>query len=124
MGSIAKHHGVWLAALLGTLSLAMAACPDDGDGDGWPEVYLQFMGEDRLKAGGKLVRLEDDGSIRWERPYGRPLEIDALVVTDTIPLSAEAVGCQRIRQLTVASMLAETIRRIHREESVSNMYMD
>jgi hypothetical protein len=48
----------------------------DADGDGWPEVYLQFMGEDRLKAGGKLVRLEDNGSIRWERPYGRPLEIE------------------------------------------------
>jgi len=51
-------------------------------------------------------------------------DMDALVVTDTIPLSAEAAGCDRIRQLTVASMLAETIRRVHREESVSNMYMD
>jgi ribose-phosphate pyrophosphokinase len=51
-------------------------------------------------------------------------EIDSLVVTDTIPLSSDAADCKRIRQLTVASMLAETIRRIHREESVSNMYMD
>jgi len=51
-------------------------------------------------------------------------DMDAVVVTDTIPLSAEAAGCDRIRQLSVASMLAETIRRVHREESVSNMYMD
>ena len=51
-------------------------------------------------------------------------EMDALVVTDTIPLSVDATECKCIRQLTVASMLAETIRRIHREESVSNMYMD
>ena len=51
-------------------------------------------------------------------------ELNTLVVTDTIPLSEEAANCGRIRQLTVASMLAETIRRIHREESVSNMYMD
>ncbi len=51
-------------------------------------------------------------------------DIDELVVTDTIPLSSEAVACDRIRQLSVAGMLAETIRRIHREESVSEMYMD
>jgi ribose-phosphate pyrophosphokinase len=50
--------------------------------------------------------------------------MDALVVTDTIPLSAEALACARIRQLSVAGMLAETIRRIHYEESVSSLYMD
>jgi ribose-phosphate pyrophosphokinase len=50
--------------------------------------------------------------------------MDALVVTDTIPLSAEALACTRIRQLSVAGMLAETIRRIHYEESVSSLYMD
>lgn len=51
-------------------------------------------------------------------------EIDELVVTDTIPLSASAQACKRIRQLTVASMLAETIRRVHIKESVSTLYMD
>ncbi len=51
-------------------------------------------------------------------------EIDALVVTDTIPLSDAARDCDRIRQLTVAGLLAETIRRVHREESVSTLYMD
>lgn len=50
--------------------------------------------------------------------------LDELVVTNTIPLSAEAQACDRIRQLSVAEMLAETIRRIHMEESVSEMYID
>ncbi|MFT5220286.1 MAG: ribose-phosphate pyrophosphokinase [Planctomycetota bacterium] len=50
--------------------------------------------------------------------------MDALVVTDTIPLSAEASHCAKIRQVSVAGMLAETIRRIHFEESVSSLYMD
>jgi ribose-phosphate pyrophosphokinase len=50
--------------------------------------------------------------------------LDELVVTNTIPLSAEAQKCDRIRQLSVAEMLAETIRRIHMEESVSEMYID
>ena len=50
--------------------------------------------------------------------------LDELVVTNTIPLSDEARQCKRIRQLSVAEMLAETIRRIHMEESVSEMYID
>lgn len=50
--------------------------------------------------------------------------LDELVVTDTIPLTPEAEACPRIRQLSIATMLAETIRRIHFDESVSSMYMD
>jgi ribose-phosphate pyrophosphokinase len=50
--------------------------------------------------------------------------LDELVVTDTIPLSAQAEACDRIRQLSVAAMLAETIRRVSREESVSTLFMD
>jgi ribose-phosphate pyrophosphokinase len=50
--------------------------------------------------------------------------LDELVVTDTIPLSADARACPRIRQLSIAKMLAETMSRISREESVSSMYMD
>ncbi len=50
--------------------------------------------------------------------------LDELVVTNTIPLSEDAQKCSRIRQLSVAEMLAETIRRIHMEESVSEMYID
>jgi ribose-phosphate pyrophosphokinase len=50
--------------------------------------------------------------------------LDELVVTDTIPLSAAARACGRIRVLSVAELLAETIRRIRDEESVSSMYID
>jgi ribose-phosphate pyrophosphokinase len=46
------------------------------------------------------------------------------VVTDTIPLQPEAKACTRIRQLSIAEMLAEAIRRISDEESVSSMFMD
>lgn len=50
--------------------------------------------------------------------------LDELVVTDTIPLQGAAHECPRIRQLSIAGMLAETIRRISQDESVSSMYMD
>ncbi len=50
--------------------------------------------------------------------------LDELVVTDTIPLSEEAMVLSRIRQLSVAEMLAETIRRIAASESVSSLYVD
>ena len=50
--------------------------------------------------------------------------MDELVVTDTIPLSEAAKGCKKIRQLSVAALLAETIRRISDEESVSSLYVD
>jgi len=47
-----------------------------------------------------------------------------LVVTDTIPLNKEAEALGKIRQLSVADMLAETIRRIAVGESVSSLYVD
>ena len=50
--------------------------------------------------------------------------LDELVVTDTIPLLPDAQACTRIRQLSIAEMLAEAIRRINNEESVSSMFMD
>jgi len=51
-------------------------------------------------------------------------QLDELVVTDSIPLSPEARACSRIRQVSIAEMLAETIRRINNDESVSTLYMD
>ncbi|MGZ8191381.1 MAG: ribose-phosphate diphosphokinase [Methylococcaceae bacterium] len=54
----------------------------------------------------------------------RGSELDELVVTDTIPLTQEAVELGKIRQLSVAEMLAETIRRISAGESVSSLYVD
>jgi ribose-phosphate pyrophosphokinase len=51
-------------------------------------------------------------------------QLDELVVTDTIPLSPEAEACPKIRQLGVAELLAETMRRISLDESVSSLYLD
>lgn len=51
-------------------------------------------------------------------------DIDELVVTDTIPLSQASIDTGKIRQLSVAEMLAETIRRISVGESVSSLYVD
>jgi len=50
--------------------------------------------------------------------------LDELVVTDTIPLGDAARSCKRIRVLSVAELLAETMRRIRDEESVSSLYVD
>ncbi len=51
-------------------------------------------------------------------------QIDELVITDTIPLSEDAKACKKIRQLSVAELLAETMRRINAEESVSSLFID
>ncbi len=48
--------------------------------------------------------------------------LDEVIVTDTIPLHAEAEACKKIRQLSLSHMLAQTIRRINEEESVSSMF--
>jgi ribose-phosphate pyrophosphokinase len=48
--------------------------------------------------------------------------LDALVVTNTIPLSAAAQACPRIRQLDMAPVIAEAVRRISNEESISAMF--
>lgn len=62
-------------------------------------------------SGSAIVRLENS-------------EIDELVVTDTIPLREEARNSKRIRQLSVAELMAETMRRINAEESVSSLFME
>jgi ribose-phosphate pyrophosphokinase len=54
----------------------------------------------------------------------RASKLDELVVTDTIPLSEAAKACKQIRQLSVAELLAETVRRIATGESVSTLYVD
>ena len=50
--------------------------------------------------------------------------MDELVITDTIPLNEAARKCERIRQLSTAELLAETIRRINSEESVSSLFTE
>ena len=49
-------------------------------------------------------------------------QLDELVVTDTIPLSPAAQACTKIRQLTLGPMLAEAVRRVCNEESISAMF--
>ncbi len=51
-------------------------------------------------------------------------DLDELVVTNTIPLQPKAEASQKIRQLSIGGILAETMRRINNEESVSSLFMD
>lgn len=51
-------------------------------------------------------------------------EISEVVVTDTIPLTPEAAKCKKIRQLSISSLLAETIRRVNNKGSVSSLFPD
>ena len=96
--------------------------------------------DDMVDTAGTLCRaaqaLKDEGALKVVAYITHPVlsggavqriaesALDELVVTDTIPLSAEAAGADRIRQLSVAELLAETIRRIRDEESVSSLYVD
>ncbi|MBP1149510.1 MULTISPECIES: ribose-phosphate diphosphokinase [Methylocaldum] len=99
-----------------------------------------IMVDDLVDTAGTLCRaagaLKDHGARRvvayCTHPVlsGRAIEniedsvLDELVVTDTIPLRRDAQQCKKIRQLSVAEMLAETIRRIAVGESVSSLYVD
>ena len=98
------------------------------------------MVDDMVDTAGTLCQaaqaLKDEGAIKVVAYITHPVlsgkaverisnsHLDELVVTDTIPLSAAAKACGRIRVLSVAALLAETIRRIRDEESVSSMYID
>ncbi|MGE0873288.1 MAG: ribose-phosphate pyrophosphokinase [Burkholderiales bacterium] len=62
-------------------------------------------------SGGAVARIADS-------------DMDELVVTDTIPLGEDARACGKIRQLTVAGLLAETILRIFNEDSVSSLFIE
>lgn len=80
--------------------------------------------------------LKDEGAIRVVAYVTHPIlsgpavqrirdsVLDELVVTDTIPLNEEANSCDKIRQLSIAGLLAETIRRISGEESVSSLFLE
>jgi ribose-phosphate pyrophosphokinase len=62
-------------------------------------------------SGGAIERIENS-------------ELDELVVTDTIPLSDVGRACTKIRQLSCAPLLGETILRISNAESVSSLFVD
>ena len=63
--------------------------------------------------------LSDDAVARIEASA-----LDALVVTDTIPLRPDAAQCPKIRQLSLATLLAESVRRVNNEESISVLFND
>ena len=89
----------------GTLCLAAQALKDEG------AVKVVAYATHAVLSGGAVERIATSA-------------IDEVIVTDTIPLSDTARACGRIRQLSVASLLAETIRRICDESSVSSLYID
>ncbi len=51
-------------------------------------------------------------------------QLDEVVVTDSIPLGDNAKKCSKIRQLSIAELLAESMRRISNEDSVSSLFFD
>ena len=89
----------------GTLCLAAQALKDEG------ATKVVAYATHAVLSGGAVERITTSA-------------LDEVVVTDTIPLSDAARACGRIRQLSVASLLAETIRRICDEASVSSLYID
>jgi ribose-phosphate pyrophosphokinase len=89
----------------GTLCLAAQALKDDG------AIKVVAYITHAILSGAAIERITKSA-------------LDELIVTDTIPLSKAAQECGRIRQLSVAALLAETIRRIRDEESVSSLYVD
>ena len=67
----------------------------------------------------RIARTRCCRATRWSASQNSAL--DELVVTDTIPLREDAKACDRIHQLSVASLLAETMLRISNEDSVSSL---
>lgn len=51
-------------------------------------------------------------------------QLDELVVTDTIPLKPEARACKQIRQVSIAEVLAESMRRLAEDDSISSLFME
>lgn len=107
-----------------------------GDVSGYPCVII----DDIVDTAGTLCKaaaaLKQNGA-KWVSAYCthpvlsgeaitniRGSKLDELVVTDTIPLSAEAEACGTIRQLSIANMLAESMRRICEGESLSSMFVN
>jgi ribose-phosphate pyrophosphokinase len=89
----------------GTMCLAAQALKDEG------ALKVVAYATHAVLSGGAVSRISKSA-------------LDELVVTDSLSLSQEARDCGRIRQLSVSSLLAETIRRIRDDDSVSSLYID
>jgi len=89
----------------GTLTKAAQALKDEG-----AKRVVAYCTHPVL-SGGAIARIQESA-------------LDELVVTDTIPLSKEGQGCKKVRVLSVAGLMAETILRISNEDSVSSLFME
>ena len=89
------------------------------------KLYLQHVGGflSSRAAEERLVRLGHLPAVEAEELFPGDA-LDEVVVTDTIPLSREAAGCPKIRQLSVAQLIAETIQRIAKGESVMSLFSE
>jgi len=92
-------------------------------------VAIRRLGVDDLRARFDVARpmgyhIHYDGAIENAVARIAESDIDELVVTDTIPLREDARACKKIRSLSVAGLLAETILRIFTEDSVSSLFIE
>jgi len=107
-----------------------------GDVNGKTCVMIDDLVDTAGTLGKAAAALKDHGAVKVVAYVTHPVlsgpavanitnsRIDGIVVTDTIPLSPAAKACSKIRQLSIAGLLAETIRRVSAEESVSSLYID
>jgi ribose-phosphate pyrophosphokinase len=107
-----------------------------GDVDGKTTIIFDDMVDTAGTLCNAAAALKDKGSIKTVAYAAHPVlsgpaidriiksELDELVVTDTIPLTEEAINSGKIRQLSVAELIGETVNRIVGDESVSSLYAD
>jgi ribose-phosphate pyrophosphokinase len=107
-----------------------------GDVDGKTTIIFDDMVDTAGTLCNAAAALKDKGSIKTVAYAAHPVlsgpaidriiksELDELVVTDTIPLTEEAINSGKIRQLSVAELIGETLNRIVGDESVSSLYAD
>jgi len=107
-----------------------------GDVDGKTTIIFDDMVDTAGTLCNAAAALKNKGSIKTVAYAAHPVlsgpaidriiksELDELVVTDTIPLTEEAINSGKIRQLSVAELIGETVNRIVGDESVSSLYAD
>ncbi len=107
-----------------------------GEVDGRTCVIVDDMADTAGTLCNAAAALKDHGAVRVVAYCTHPVlsgkavdnvensVLDELVVTDTIPLDQRATRCKKIRQLSIAELIAESIRRIHSEESIGSLFMD
>ena len=107
-----------------------------GDVDGKTTIIFDDMIDTAGTLCNAAAALKEKGSIKTVAYAAHPVlsgpaieriiesELDELVVTDTIPLTDEAMNIGKIRQLSVAELIGETVNRIVGDESVSSLYAD